>query len=212
MCRPSLDMSVSPKHASIQMATVLKLRDMADSDTFKVRYTGAATQLSTDQCANPQPEWFHRFLDEFGLQRDATIYDGMTATITKAEFRELFQSPIFNECVDNHSGRKKKSMVYGNIYTRTAGLQADRQADPKGNITQPLIAGTAHTVQGRELSADGRAFILYNSNEWGSGGWEMDFCKNSVYVSATRIRRRDQLYLVDVEDLVATDLGDLGEF
>ena len=72
--------------------------------------------------------------------------------------------------------------------------------------------GTAHTVQGRELGADGRAFILYNSKEWGSGGWELDFCKNSVYVSATRIRRRDQLYLVDVEDLTECELGDMGVF
>lgn len=213
LCSPDTDMSVAPKHNCIQMATILKLRAMQDSERFKLKYCGRPTKLTEDQASNPQPEWFERYLLEFGLGREGTIYDGMTATVSKAEFKALFDNPLFNDAehLRNTTSRKPKYLVFNKAYTRTSS-RPDRTADVKGNVVQPLIVGTAHTVQGRELSADGKCFILYLSSERGSGGWELDFCKNSVYVSATRIRRRDQLYMVDVSDLAEEELGNLAEF
>ena len=74
--------------------------------------------------------------------------------------------------------------------------------DKRQNKVQPLIVSTAHTVQGREVGPDGKVYLMYDGSLPTKGGWGEIFALNSVYVTCTRVRRRDQLVLVDISDLI----------
>eukprot|EP00873_Tetraselmis_striata_P010323 jgi/Tetstr1/430587/TSEL_020384.t1 len=147
------------------------------------------------------------FLEEFGLDPadNSRIYKGMLASVTKREWLDVFEDSRFHSQEDPEDGeqqqqRRPGALVYDNKNYSASKQSVTNAATP--NKINPLIASTAHTVQGREVNADGAVFLLLSDKQRGYGGWTEDFALNSVYVTATRVRRRDQLRVVFVDDII----------
>lgn len=70
----------------------------------------------------------------------------------------------------------------------------------------PKIVSTTHTVQGREISQEGTVYMLTTRKHMGYSGCTEDFAMNSVYVTATRNRRRrKQLVVVEITNLITAN-------
>lgn len=197
---PSRDLSVAPLHRVIRTITHDMLDRMGGDGLFKVQ---ACVKMDL---GDHRPHWFERFLSEFGMDpaNGGEVMKGMTATITKAEWEEVMESPTYNQRHRNGRRAAKGVLVYND---RQYSWNQNAQPGQRGqdqipiNRVNPLIVSTAHTVQGREVSEDGTVYIMHHPGMQGMGGWNEEFAYNSVYVAASRIRRRAQLVLVDISDI-----------
>ena len=195
------DLSITPLHRAISTITHDMLGRMGDDAPFKVQ---ACAKMDL---GDHRPEWFGRFMTEFGMDpaKGGEVLKGMTCTITKGEWSQLMDSPTHNQRYIRNSRPSRGVLVYnGRHYSWSQSFQPGPrgQAQVPCNKVNPLIVSTAHTVQGREVGEDGRVYIMYHSGMRGVGGWNEDFACNGVYVAASRIRQRAQLVLVDVADIV----------
>jgi hypothetical protein len=200
MVTPDKDLSITPLHRNIKNVTDRMLARMDPDAKFKVVST---TKLQYRPGEMTRPAFYNRFLLEFGLRADVenTIHKGMTATITKQEWLNMWHDPCFN-----YSGSAKPpptAVLYGRTYTWDNGHHERGVGTDRQNKINPLICSTAHTVQGREVAGDGKVFMLVDGRDKaGLGGWQEEFAINSVYVAASRVRNRSQLVLVDASDLL----------
>eukprot|EP00873_Tetraselmis_striata_P039055 jgi/Tetstr1/459319/TSEL_004714.t1 len=200
--RPETDLSVTPLHRNIETVTDLALERMNDTDRFKVQLF----QPMELDSRTPRPVWFNRFLVEMGVnpRTHKKAHKGMTATITKAEWEALFADDRFHSDRRDDNGEypptRRSALVYNN--TNYSASKQSFANDKPNNKVNPMIACTAHTVQGREIGPEGVVYALIVRNSSNMGGWTEDFVMNSVYVTCTRVRRRDQLVVVNIEDLL----------
>eukprot|EP00873_Tetraselmis_striata_P023330 jgi/Tetstr1/443594/TSEL_031593.t1 len=200
--RPETDLSVTPLHRNIETVTDLALERMNDTDRFKVQLF----QPMELDSRTPRPVWFNRFLVEMGVnpRTHKKAHKGMAATITKAEWEALFADDRFHSDRRDENGEypptRRSALVYNN--TNYSASKQSFANDKPNNKVNPMIACTAYTVQGREIGPEGVVYALIVRNSSNMGGWTEDFAMNIVYVTCTRVRRRDQLVVVNIEDLL----------
>lgn len=198
------DLSVTPLHRVIDELTNHMIDKMTEDTMFKVQ---ASTKMSTNI---RRPDWFPRFLSEFGLDpaSHSDVHKGMTATISKREWMDTMQCPTFSTTYIRGRKQNAENLILNKrhySWNKVAVVGTYDNHVPQNKVN-PLIVSTAHTVQGREVGDDGKVYIMYHSGMDGMGGWNELFAYNSVYVAASRIRKREQLVMVDMADVIISPI------
>jgi hypothetical protein len=111
-----------------------------------------------------KPVWLDRFLTELGLDPDTpySTFKGMTATVTKDEWRAMFTDSRYHVHNRNGSGGeqpRKSTMVYNNMNYSALKPSMPSQT-PCNKKVSHMTASTAHAAKGRDVGVYGKVFIL----------------------------------------------------
>eukprot|EP00873_Tetraselmis_striata_P024089 jgi/Tetstr1/444353/TSEL_032244.t1 len=163
------DLSVTPLHRNIENVTDLALERINDTYRSNVRlFQPMQIDSRTALFA-----WFNRFLMEMGMnpRTHKKAHKGMTATVSKAEWRALFADDRFHSDRGDQNGEyppTRRSALMYNDTNYSASKHSFANDKPSNNVN-PMIACTAHNVQGREIGPEGVVYALIFGNNYNMG-------------------------------------------